>query len=255
MKSTIATIATFLIILGCSDPASREASANNEETSLPKKDELDSDSLGFLDALQSKPMEGNSTCRCDDGDLIYKIPSRDNLGFDLIVCGYKLSEMGSASILISALLVYDCVSKKAIIDFSGDEISQSLIKIYDGDSISLVQNQYAIIDSNWNIGSVPFAESVIKFENGRAVLTNPKVVFSPHIPTKLQADSIIKLCQYLDEFKEVPSPAYPLNEKSIYILYMGHTAGIECSTALLGQLNSIFKLDGAVAETLRELPL
>ncbi len=251
MEKLLFYLVLFILLGGCSS----SPSSNSEEgfkDSLRVGEDFYHDTSSLVPDTKTNE---SSKCECKSGERIFK-PIKSAIGKDglgMLVCGYKQSDLNDGIMLVSALSVYDCKSDSYLVDFSNDETHQAYIRLYGEDSLSVLTTQYVIIDSNWNVGAVPLMEKTMRSVDGRMAFSNPKFVFDPPTPTRTQIDSILKICAFLESKETNPPSVYPLNEKSIYMLLMGATSDLECARAFLTGIENKFILDGAIAETIREM--
>lgn len=176
---------------------------------------------------------------------------KDKSNNQLIFCGRLDKIISENTFLISEFKLVDCNDEMEIINQSEDAVSKSII-IINPDSILIAETHY-ILNSKWEIDIVPALETTIKFIHAKPNLSPKRNVFTAPPLTKEQHDSLIILNKNLTEKAKAGKSIYPYNEMTIYLLFMGAVNGSEDAKYLLKNLDNLFVLDGAIAETRGEI--
>jgi hypothetical protein len=171
----------------------------------------------------------------------------------LVVCGFSGEEQTISEKTVSSLLVRDCKNDKTIIDFSNDEI-QKFILSKNGQKIILFSTKLILVGDDWKYELVKETEQTIFIEKGEVKLSDNKNVFIAPTFSIEQHKDLSKLNDsLLERLKGQNKPVYPNDEKSIYMLYMGFLNNDDESKYFLQNLRNLFKVDGAISETLSEV--
>lgn len=190
----------------------------------------------------------NCNCKNNVASIIFFKDKNNN---QLIFCGRLDKKLSENKFVVSEFKLIDCNDKKEIINQSEDAVSKSIVTIKT-DSLLVAETHY-ILNSKWEIDIVPATETTIKFVQGKPVLSSKRNIFIAPPLGKEQQDSLITLNKNLKEKAKTGKSVYPYDEKSIYLLFMGAVNGNEDAKYLLKNLNKLFILDGAIAETRGEI--
>ena len=198
--------------------------------------------------FQVKKDLGNCECKNNDTPII---SFKDKSNNQLIFCGRLDKKLSEDKFVISEFKLIDCNDKKEIINQTEDAVSKSIVTVKE-DSLLIAETHY-ILNSKWEIDIVPATEITIKFTLGKPILSSKRNVFIVPPLSKEQQDSLIILNKNLKEKAKTGKSIYPYDEKSIYLLFMGAINGDEDAKYLLKNLDKLFVLDGAIAETRSEI--
>jgi hypothetical protein len=210
--------------------------------------------LGLMQPSCTNPnKEGKAdldNCKCKNNTAPI-ISFKDKSNNRLIFCGRINKKLSETKFVISEFKMIDCNDKKEIIDQAEDAVSQSVVTI-EKDSLLVAETHY-ILNSNWEMDIVPARETTIKFVQGKPILSSKRDIFAAPPLAKEQQDSLATLNKNLKEKSKAGKIIYPYDEKSIYLLFMGAVNGNEEARYLLKNLDRLFILDGAIAETREEI--
>lgn len=205
--------------------------------------------LFYISCSGQKATEGK--CQCDEMEVIYQLQEKGNK--TLIVCGFSDEKQEVSEKIVSSLLIKDCKNDKIVIDYSNDEIYKHILS-KDGQKIKVFSIKLILKGDEWQYDFVKETEQTVFIEKEEVKLSESKNVFIVPTLTLGQKNDLSKLCKSLrDILKEHNKPAYPNDEKSIYMLYMGALNNDEESKYFLQNLRNLFEVDGAIAETLSEV--
>jgi len=210
--------------------------------------------LGFLQPSCRNPKKEKTAdldnCKCTNNTSSI-ISFKDKNNNQLIFCGSTDKKISENKYLISGFKLINCRDNKTIIDESIDEVPKFIITIK-SDSLLLANTQF-ILNKDWNIEPIPAMETTIKFIEGNPNLSSKKNVFIAPPLSKEQQDSLIIINKNLKEKAKAGKSIYPYDEKTIYLLFMGAINGNSDAKYLLKNLDKLFILDGAIAETKGEI--
>ena len=189
-------------------------------------------------------------CKCTD-NVTPIISFKDKNNNQLIFCGILNKKISDDKYIISGFKLINCNDKKEIIDETIDEVPNFIVTIK-SDSL-LLANTHFVLNKEWNIESIPATEKTIKFINHQVHISSKRNVFVAPQITKEQQDSLISLCKQLKEKSQAGKVFYPYEETTIFLLFMGAINGNADAKYLLKNLDKLFVLDGAIAETRGEI--
>lgn len=198
----------------------------------------------------SSENDPDSKCGCkNDTPPIISFKGKEK--GEIIFCGGVERKLAENKIVISEFKVIDCQNGTTLINHSEDTVSKSIVTI-SRDSLLLSETHY-ILNSKWEIDIVPAVESTIKFVKGEPFISQERKVFVAPKLAKAQTDSLLRLNKNLKNKIKSDKSVYPYGEKSIYLLFMGAINGNKDAKYLLKNLDSLFILDDASAETRSEI--
>ena len=192
-----------------------------------------------------------SKCKCDGMEVIYQLQEKEKRM--LIVCGFLDEETTVSEKIVFSLLVKDCKNDKIIIDYSNDEIHKHILS-RSGQEIKIFSTKFILRGDDWRYELAKETEQIIFIDKGVVKLSKSKDIFITPSLTIAQKSDLSKLCKcFQASLKKNNKMAYPNDEKSIYMLYMGLLNNDDESKYILQNLRSFFDVDGAISETLSEV--
>jgi len=198
-----------------------------------------------------QPIISNNGCSC--GNQLSK-----NMYFSkydtslLLICGDILDTIAKDSFTVTHYKIINCRTGERIVDIGEDGIFNAIF-VTKNKELLIIDKQF-ILDTNDIITSIPNNSTTIKIEK-EGLNVSRKMIFSPPALTMKQDSSLNILCINLKQLTKLPRQPYPYDEKSIYLLYMGVLNKKKDATYILNNLDSLFVLDGAIAETKSELAI
>ena len=169
------------------------------------------------------------------------------------ICGY-LNESKKNEYLISEFSMKNCETGEYILDTHLEAMETFLIKAFK-DSIVINEMQW-IPDSLMNNQKlVPLCYQTLKISpGGKIIMGAPKFIFKKPKLSLYQKKYLDSICDYLRAKKTSPKTLYPLDDNSIYGLFLGALWKYGDSYDLFVNIDKYFLLDGAIAETNGAIP-
>lgn len=190
------------------------------------------------------------SCLCASGENPI-ISFKDKSGNHLIICGRMVKKTSDNTYHISEYKITDCKNRGEIYDQSEDAVSISFVEV-ETDSIVLTDTHF-ILNSINEIEAVPVIERTIKYVSSVPKVSSDRNVFIRPKLTKDQVISLTKLIEDLNAISKKGVTQYPYDEKSIYLLLIGAINNNKEAGRILRNLDKLFIIDGAIAETRNEI--
>ena len=188
-------------------------------------------------------------CKNDIPILIYKKC--------VAVCGTLVEPSTEDNLTLTEVLIKDCKSNKILFDSRLSAWEKFLI-VNKSDSLVLTSLQLIPDSSMEQLTFIPLSfKSVnvnVKKGNSRVLISPKHFIFKAPKLTSFQKVYLDKLCGELKFAATKGKSAYPLDEMSIYALFLGAIHDYNDSQELFVNLEKYFILDGAIAETKSEIP-
>ncbi|MEO0900407.1 MAG: hypothetical protein AAFY71_28620 [Bacteroidota bacterium] len=172
----------------------------------------------------------------------------------ILVCGTILEEDAYKGFSkVNELSILDCTSEEHLMDFEGDEITEHLVKV--DKQVHVISLTYMIVDEEWNLGSQPLIGRTLIPDPDSLHMGNRRLMLAPPPAMSVyQRDSIQRLAlQLWNEFEEKQTLTIP-DELAIYQLFLGAVNGMDEAKKVLQQAYERDDYDGAISETLAEIP-
>ena len=139
-----------------------------------------------------------------------------------------------------------------ILDYPYDETNK-FIMTFNNHILQIASTKIVLIGDDWKYDLAKDNIQSINLSNRDIRVSKNNNVFQPPTLTEKQKQDLTNLCNSLKEYIKSPKEFYPFDEKSIYMLYMGALNDHKQSIYLLKNLSNLFDVDGAIAETIREI--
>jgi len=167
----------------------------------------------------------------------------------IIVCGYSDGEIIEKENAIIGLMIWDCKNNKSIIDYSFDEIGKYIVHKV-GNELVVYTTKLILVNDEWDYKYVEDEKQVIQLIKKNIFVSRKETIFKcPKLSDKQNID-LKELWSLLK--KEAPS-LNQIDEKKIYMLYMGYLSGDKECEYLLTNFRVLFNVDGAISESLTEI--
>jgi hypothetical protein len=167
------------------------------------------------------------------------------------ICGNIVERRTNDTFLVSECLIKNCKDESEIVNHTNDAISTVIL--INQKTTLVVQETRFILNSEDKVDIIPSTEVRIKVVGDSVLVSPSKNIFSPPKLTQRQNDSLNNLCKNLKVHISQGQSHYPCDYPSIYLLYMGALSGNKEAEFLFQKLDSLFELDGAIAETRGEI--
>ncbi len=172
---------------------------------------------------------------------------------DMRACGNKDVDCDAQNLCYSGILVTRCETNDTLLNYTLDETILFEVEKLDSHRVVCTEMAYVLLGENWTPSITPKTEYVFRVNENKSLEVSVKNVFHTPPLSASQRNAIDSLClRITEEIGGRSNNELEINERTIYMLYMGHLDGIECATKTLARLSSDGILDGANAETLSE---
>ncbi len=199
---------------------------------------------------QQSNKQQQDDCQCSNEEQIFSLLKGKTVAVS--VCGTVDKEMSGNKKLVVSPVVTDCLNDTTLLDYSDDEIYKYVLTL-NNNQITISSTQIVLKGDNWEYNVIEDVERSIYLSTEGIKISDSKNIFNPPVLTNKQKNDLDELCTFLKKDANIPKKIYPGDEKSIYMLYIGALNNHAESKYLLHNLQDLFELDGAIAETYSEV--
>ena len=187
-------------------------------------------------------------CQCNRNDTKIEFKNK------VIICGVPQKAKTGEGILLSEMVVRDCIRDKYLMDYRQDAVHTFAVKKFK-DSVTITDMLLVPTASMQDLDYTPLSYQALWINpHGEARLSKERFVFKAPALNDVQRRYLDKLCAQLKEETRLPQTPYPFDEASVYALFLGAVNNYNDCYNLFLNLDKYYKLDGAIAETKGEIP-